>query len=252
MNQPHSTPTDLIETSTTRKIWRLLNGTARFSQFAFMFGPTGRGKTFAAKAWLRNYGNGAYIYAEPRASQAGLRRALSAAIWDDETASTSAIRKHIEQHPGFVLVVDECNHLISNTSGSGANALDSIRSYYDMIHDAGGRMGVCFIFTDYSLDRLRKCRMAAFLEQFIHRGDNHLNLTGKISRSREVAPLVQSLIPYADDALIDAAAAIGNIRSICKRITVLRELADKRGIQITAKMLAGAQAQFESGIWEDE
>lgn len=243
---------DLIETCTTRKIFALLNGTAKFSQFSFLFGPTGRGKTFAAKTWLKNYGNGTYVRAETRSTQAGIRRGLSHAIFGEDGAKASAIRKYIYEHPGFVLVVDECNHLIANTTGAGANALDSIRDYYDMIQDDSGRFGICFIFTDYSLDRLRKCSMASFLEQFIYRGDNHLHIPQKISRKYEIEPIVKTLIPYADDALIDAACSIDNVRAVFKRIAVLKDITDPKNLQITAPMLLGAQATFESGIWEDK
>lgn len=254
MTNPDSIPTtpELIETCTTRKIFRLLHGTAKFSQFSFMFGPTGRGKTFAAKAWLRAYGSGAYLRAETRATPAGLRRDLSRAIFGEAGSNAAAIRDHIYEHPGFVLLVDECNHLITNTSGVGANALDSIRDYYDAIQEEGGRFGVCFIFTDYSLDRLRKCRMASFLEQFIHRGDNHLNIPAKISRPYEIVPIIRTLIPDADEELIDAAVGIDNIRAIFKRIAVLKDFAAKYNCRITAKMLRDAQALFESGNYPDD
>ena len=246
------TTTDLIETSTSRKIFRLLNGTARFSQFSFMFGPTGRGKTFAARAWIEKYGNGAYLRAETGSTQTRLRRSLSRAIFGEEDARASHIRDFIAAHPGFVLVVDECNHLISNPTRAGANNLDSIRDFYDEIQDAGGRFGVCFIFTDYSLERLRKCRMASFLEQFIHRGDNHLAIPEKISRTYEVAPIVKTLIPGAGDDLIDAACRIGNVRAIFKRIAVLKSFAEKSSTTVTADMLTAAQLTFESGVWPEE
>ena len=247
-----STTTDLIETSTSRKIFRLLNGTARFSQFSFMFGPTGRGKTFAARAWLERYGNGAYLRAETGSTQTRLRRKLSRAIFGEEDARNSDIRDFIAAHPGFLLIVDECNHLISNPTRAGANNLDSIRDYYDEIQDGGGRFGVCFIFTDYSLERLRKCRMASFLEQFIHRGDNHLAIPQKISRAYEVAPIVKTLIPDAGDDLIDAACRIGNIRAIFKRIAVLKAFAEKSATAVSAAMLTASQQTFESGVWPEE
>lgn len=255
MNNPSSasrTTSETIETCTVKKIRRLLQGTARLSQFSFMFGPTGRGKTFASRDWLRGYGNGAYVRAETGSTQSKLRRNLSRAIFGDEFARERDIYKYIGEHPGFVLIVDECNHLIANANRAGANNLDSIRDYYDMIQDEGGRFGVCFIFTDYTLDRLRKCRLASFLEQFIYRGDNHLNIPSKISRAYEIVPIVRGLIPEADDALIDAAASINNIRAIFKRITVLKEYSAKYNQAITAKMLADTHAQFESGEYPDE
>ena len=251
-NQTSTRMNELVETSTTKKIFRLLNGTARYSQFSFMFGPTGRGKTFAARAWLDNYGNGAYVRAETGSTQSRLRRNLSRAIFGEEDASASDIQRHIAARPNFVLIVDECNHLIGSATRAAANNLDSIRDLYDTIADDGGHFGVCFIFTDYSLDRLRKCRLAGFLEQFIHRGDNHLALPQNISRAYEIAPIVRTLIPDADEALIGAAASIGNVRAVFKRIAVLRDFASKHGAKITAEMLIGSQQTFESGKWEDE
>ena len=251
-NTTSTRTSELIETTTTKKIFKLLSGTARYSQFSFLFGPTGRGKTFAARSWLDTHGPGAYIRAETGSTQSRLRRNLSRALFGEEDGRPSDIRKYIAARPGFVLIVDECNHLIGNATRAGANNLDSIRDYYDDIADNGGRFGVCFIFTDYSLDRLRKCRLAGFLEQFIHRGDNHLALPSKVSRAYEVAPIVKRILPDADDALIDAAASIGNIRAITKRITVLRDFAAKNQSPVTAEMLIATQQMFESGRWEDE
>ncbi len=247
------TPSEVAETSTYKKIRRLLQGTAKLSQFSFMFGPTGRGKTFAARDWLSKYENGAYVRAETGSTQAKLRRNLSQAIFDgDDSARERDIYDYIRKHPGFVLIVDECNHLIAKADRAGANNLDSIRDYYDRIQDAGGQFGVCFIFTNYTLERLRQCRLASFLEQFISRVDNHLNIPAKISRAYEIAPIVTRLVPEADNALIDAAASINNVRAICKRIAVLKEYSAKFKTPITAQMLLDTHEQIRSGDYRDE
>lgn len=243
---------DLIETSTAKKIRRLLQGTARRSQFSFLFGPTGRGKTFVTRDWLRGHGNGAYVRAVTGATQARLRKQISQAIFNDEHARERDITEHILAHPGFVLIVDEVNHLIANANLSSARNLDSIRDYYDEVQDAGGSMGVCFIFTEYTLDRLRNCRMASFLQQFINRCDNHLNIGNRISRAYEIVPTVRAYIPDADDALINAACAINDIRAIHKRFSAAKELSARTGQPITAKMIEAFQAQFNSGDYPDE
>lgn len=246
-----STHTDLIETSTSKKIIRFLNGTARNGHFSYMFGPTGRGKTFVTLDWIARRGNAAYVRALTGVTQSRLRKQISRSIFGDEAASESEILQYMIEHPGFVLIIDEANHLLADGNLRSVRNMDSIRDYYDSVQEAGGKIGVVFIFTEYSLERLRKCRISSFLKQFINRGDNHLAIPSKISRAYELIPLLNNLLPgQVSDGMISAAQQFQDIRSLVKRIATARRVA--KGGPIDAEMLAGLQYQYESGIYEIE
>lgn len=132
-----------------------------------------------------------------------LRRQISSTVFRSESMSASAIVKYFLDNPGTVLIIDEAVHLIGNYNYSATNALDSVRDLYDEVSEAGGRMGVAMIFTEYSLERLRKCRMSSFLAQFINRFDNHLDLGTKISFLYEIKPTVEARIPGASPEILD-------------------------------------------------
>ena len=55
--------TDSIKTSVKNKICRFLDGTARLSQFAVIFGSTGRGKSFHSKKWAEEHPGTIYVRA---------------------------------------------------------------------------------------------------------------------------------------------------------------------------------------------
>ena len=149
-------------------------------------------------------------------------------------------------------MIDEANHLLTDGNLRSVRNLDSIRDYYDSVQEAGGKIGVVFIFTEYSLERLRKCRIASFLKQFINRGDNHLAIPSKISRAYEVVPILNSLLPGAvTDDLIAAARQFPDIRSLTKRIATAKEVHARNGYAVDGDLLAGLQAQYESGDYSD-
>ena len=88
-----------------------------------------------------------------------LRRQISGAVFRSENMSESAIVKYFLDNPGAVLIIDEAVHLIGNCNYTAGNALDSVRDLYDEVSESGGRMGVVLIFTEYNMERLRKCRL---------------------------------------------------------------------------------------------
>ncbi len=249
MNPQAST---LIETSTSRKIQRFLNGTAKKGQFSYMFGPTGRGKTFITRNWIESYGNAAYVRADTGVTHTGLRRQISRAIFNDDGAKEHEILKYLLEHPGFVLIIDEANHLLTDGNLRSAKNLDSIRDYYDSVQESGGRIGIVFIFTEYSLDRLKKCRIASFLQQFINRGDNHLDIPRKISRAYEIIPTLNALLTDVSEDLIAAACKFPDVRSLHKRLITAKEWSAKNNKPITGEVLTGLQLQFETGDYTDE
>lgn len=249
-----STPTDLIETSTSKKIIRFLNGTARLGQFSYMFGPTGRGKTFVTKNWIATRGNAAYVRAFTGVTQTRLRKQISTAVFGEDTAREPEILQYMIEHPGFVLVIDEANHLLTDGNLRSVRNLDSIRDYYDSVHEAGGRIGVVFIFTEYSLERLCKCRIASFLKQFVNRGDNHLAIPSKISRAYEIIPYLNALLPgKVTDDMIEAAQKFQDLRSLRKRIkSAIEYNARDPKTPLDGELLMGLQEQYETGDYTDK
>lgn len=243
---------EVIVTSTVKNIRRFLNGTATKGQFSYLFGGTGRGKTFIARNWIENYGNAAYVRVRTGATQSRLRKQISEAIFNTESMRERDILSYIKDHPGFVLVIDECNHLITDSSIASAKNLDSIRDYHDEIKEEGGLFGVCFIFTEYSLERLSKCRINSFLQQFINRGDNHLQLSKKPSRKGEIIPTLNALLPEVSNEMIDAACQFKDIRSLHKRIAEMIEMGASGKEPISPETLLGLQVTYESGEWPED
>ena len=230
--------TDAIKTSVKNKIYRFLDGTARLSQFAVIFGSTGRGKSFHSKKWAEEHPGTIYVRARTGSTMTRLRRQISSTVFRSESMSASAIVKYFLDNPGTVLIIDEAVHLIGNYNYSATNALDSVRDLYDEVSEAGGRMGVAMIFTEYSLERLRKCRMSSFLAQFINRFDNHLDLGTKIS--------------FPSPEILDFFRQFSDIRSVHKRIDVAKYIETYTKQPVSLPMLRKIQEQFETGIYKDE
>lgn len=244
--------TDSIKTSVKNKICRFLDGTARLSQFAVIFGSTGRGKSFHSRKWAEEHPGTIYVRARTGSTVARLRRQISGAVFRSENMSESAIVTYFLDNPGTVLIIDEAVHLIGNYNHSAANVLDSVRDLYDEVSEAGGRMGVVMIFTEYSLERLRKCRLSSFLAQFINRFDNHLDLGTKISFAYEIKPTVEARIPGASTEIVEFFRQFSDIRSVHKRIDVAKYIETYTKQPVSLPMLQKIQEQFETGIYRDE
>ena len=243
--------TEPVRTSTFNKINRFLAGTARRGQFAAMFGPTGRGKTFLTRAWAVGH-EAVYLRARTGTTQVKLRRQISEALFGTEHMTESAIIKYFVEHPGCVLIIDEAVHLIGDYTFSGAKTLDSIRDIYDEVQESGGRFGVVFIFTDYTLKRLRECRLGSFLGQFINRFGNHLQIEQKVSFAYEIVPTVRAYFPEADDDILAWAKTVGDLRELHKLLALSYEEAVKFKEPVTRQSLEELQAQFETGEYPDE
>ena len=244
--------TDVIKTSVKNKIYRFLDGTARLSQFAVIFGSTGRGKSFHSRMWAEEHPGAVYVRARTGCSMTKLRRQISGAVFRSENMSESAIVKYFLDNPGAVLIIDEAVHLIGNCNYTAGNALDSVRDLYDEVSESGGRMGVVLIFTEYNMERLRKCRLSSFLAQFINRFDNHLDLGTKISFPYEIKPTVEARIPGASPEIIEFFRQFPDIRSVHKRIDVAKYIETFTKQPVSLPMLRKIQEQFETGVYKDE
>ena len=257
-SQSRSTSEKMIETTTVKKIRKVLDGIARQSQFGFIFGPSGRGKTFTAKNWIERNGNAAYIRIQTGTTQGRLRKQISMALFGHENGSFSAILKYLMDRPGFTIVIDEAAHLITETStASSAKNMDFIRDIYDEVKENGGACGVCFIFTHCNIDRLISGRLSEFLRQFVSRMDNHLNIPEKISRAYEIRPAVSAFVENPSEDLIEAAWSIASnacasMRSLYRYLKIAQKVCAKTQQSISGTMLKEIQKQYESGDYPDE
>lgn len=248
------TSSDVIRTSISNKINRFLDGVARRAQFSAMFGSTGRGKTFHSRAWAAKHDKTVYVRARTGTTMNKLRKQISAAIFRSENMTESAIIKYFLDNPGTVLIIDEAVHLIGNCNYTAGNALDSVRDLYDEVSESSGRMGVVLIFTEYNMERLRKCRLSSFLAQFINRFDNHLDLGTSISFAYEIKPTVEARLPGADPDILEFFRQFKDIRSVHKRINIALDIEAHSNPRqpISLPMLTAIQKQFESGFYKDE
>jgi len=248
------TSSDVIRTSAANKINKFLDGVARRAQFSAMFGSTGRGKTFHSRAWAAKHDKTVYVRARTGTTMNKLRKQISEAIFRSENMSESAIVKYFLDNPGSVLIIDEAVHLIGNYNYTATVTLDSVRDIYDEVGESGGRMGVVMIFTEYTLERLEKCRISSFLAQFINRFDNHLDLGTTISYAYEIKPTVDARLPGADPEIYEFFKQFKDIRSVHKRLNIALDIeAHSTPRQpVSLPMLIAIQKQFESGFYKDE
>ncbi len=245
------TTTEPVVTQNYKRIQGFLNGVQRRGQFAFLFGSTGYGKSFAARKWTEESpDNAAYVRARTGSTQVRLRKQISEAVFGSENMRERDIITHIKEHPGFVLVVDECNHLLMDSNLASAKCLDSIRDIFDEVNELGGRCGVCFIFTDYTMEYLSKCRIASFLQQFIKRADNQLKLTGRNFWKNEIEPTVRYYEPDASEELLNYTKKYNDVRSVHKRFLAAKSIWP--GKAITVEMINELQIQLDSGERDDK
>lgn len=244
----------VIRTSTLNKVNSFMTGTVRRGQFSALFGSTGRGKTFLVRTWAADREHAVYVRARTGTTQAKLRQQISGAIFKSENMGESAIVKYFIDNPGAVLIIDEAVHLIGNYTYGGLKTLDSVRDIFDEVSDSGGKMGVVMIFTEYNLERLRKCRLSSFLAQFINRFDNHLDLGSKASYAYEIKPTIDELLPGSGPEIYDFFKDFSDIRSLHKRIGVALDMAAHGDPPqpVSLLMLQKIQEQFETGKYKDE
>lgn len=261
-NQPQKqnsiSTSDLILTGDAKKIRILLNGTKKRHQFSYLFGTSGLGKTFVVEDWIRKNENSAYVRIRTGATMSKVRKQVARALFDRPDADTSDIINYFAARPNFVLVIDEATHLMNGCSDVvAAKNLDFLRDIYDEVNDQHVPFGILMVFTDYSLAKLSTCRLGDFLEQFLGRGDNHLQLKDKPSRAFDIEPTVRALVPDADEAIVNTACSIvwnskGKMRTLHKRIATAMEYSCKKQVPFTAQLLADFQTQYETGDYPNE
>ena len=244
----------IIETATVRKIQRFLNYRIKNNGMAFMFGPTGRGKTFTVRDWLTTHPEGIYFRADAGITLSRMRRNLSLAILGTETGSSRDIVEYLLTRPGSVLIVDEAVHVCSDSfTAQDIKRLDSLRDIYDNVNELGGNFSLVMIFTDCKLSRFKSGRASRFLGQFIGRMDDHLDIGDKISLPYEIKPVLAAygLPENLAQTAFKIANGPGKMRTLYKCLAFAMKRAEKRNIPVSAESLDDIYNHLDSGIYPD-
>ncbi|MBO4631661.1 MAG: AAA family ATPase [Lentisphaeria bacterium] len=244
----------IIETVTVRKIRKFLNCTAKNNQMAFLFGPTGRGKTFTVRDWLTTHPEGIYFRADAGITLSRMRRNLSLAILGTETGSSRDIVQYFLNRPGSVLIIDEAVHVCSDSfTAQDIKRLDSLRDIYDNVNEYGGSFALAMIFTDCKLSRFKSGRASRFLGQFVGRMDNHLDIGDKISLPYEIKPILAAygLPENLAQTAFKIANGPGKMRTLYKCLAFAMKVAEKKNVPVTCDILDGVFNQLDSGIYPD-
>ena len=244
----------IIETATVRKIRKFLNRAANNNEMAFMFGPTGRGKTYTVQDWLTTHPEGIYFRVDAGITFSGLRRNLSLAILGTETGSSRDIVEYLLNRPGSVLIVDEAVHVCSESfTAQDIKRLDYLRDIYDNVNECGGSFAIVMIFTNCKLSRFKNGRASRFLGQFIGRMDDHLDIGDKISLPYEIKPILAAygLPENLAQTALKIANGLGKMRTLYKCLALAMKRAEKRNIPVSAETLDDIFNHLDSGIYPD-
>ena len=233
----------LVETPVTAGILETLDYTRDYSAMTAIVGPTGRGKTYAARYWqaLNNHGRTRYI----RMSSSASRTSLIYALCDAAGTGFRGYKNcELEQRifgslsRRNVLIIDEAGHLIPRGT-SPASALELIRD----IKDITG-CGVCLIFTDVYLEQIRLGAQRRYFEQFIGRLEKTYHIPDQPEKA-EVAAVLRSYVEKPSRELLtlaydSARAGDGKLRTLFRDLDRALLLADTEGHELTADDLRTA------------
>jgi DNA transposition AAA+ family ATPase len=240
-----------VDTVTAKRLTLALDVTAERGMFSFIFGESGRGKTFIAKKWLAQNPGGAYISCQANESVSTLRRRLGAELLGS-AGTVSEIVDALKNKPA--LIVDEANKLILTQSRLvAAKNLDFFRDIYD-----GAGCGVALIFTNYTLNALQNGALGSFIGQFVGRMGYHLNIPDKLSRKEEIIPALQSFVQSPGPELTEAAYKIAmespaSMKTLYKYLKLAAEYSEAEKVTITPKLLKSLQNRYEDGgVWPEE
>lgn len=255
-----NTTRERVATLTSDRILGLIESTYKWGGLSFLFGDTGRGKTFTAEWWLRtNPDKGIYLRCTSGTTRNRLQKQLLAQLTGRKAYGTLAqteqwMNDALALNKGKILIVDEANYTLGSSTRKAEEALNFFRDLYDTANIA-----VLLIFTSYDMDNLRRDKVGAFLEQFRGRQLLNLQIPRKLLKTNEVSKVVAAYVKEPDDALIDAAYRVasggdGKIRALFKYLDLLAQLSKQEGKdRINAKNLEAIARRYENGgDWPEE
>jgi DNA transposition AAA+ family ATPase len=240
-------PSTFVETSLTKRIFGILNyalaGDIEGGKLVLITGPSGRGKTSAAREWQRRNNHGHSIYIDPPES-GGLRAflmELSRACRISPGRKTVDLRDRIVRsfHPRRILIIDEVARLLPHgRSARLPTALEFIRRLHDAQHCA-----IALLATPVFSLELTSGRMRDYFEQLVGRISDPFVIPEKIAR-QECADIVTSFnkAPAADlvDLAHELADQVGRLRVLFELLRQAAVLAKAKKQPLNRAHLAAA------------
>lgn len=249
----------ICENIVTQKIVNKLNICAKRKMMTLIFGETGRGKTLTARHWCERTPTARYIQLKAASSQSMFVRQLAKTLTGQTHGSTTENKEAIETYlmaNETILVIDEANQLLMMPSVKAKQKnMEYIR--LNILEQTG--TPVALIFTTYTLGEFTHGILASFLEQFLGRAQNKLDIPPKLFTVSEITPIVKMIVPDPDAALISAAVEVatsnGKLRSLVNHLTIAKELcvSDPAKYKMSGALLKQVQDLYEGGgAWPEE
>ena len=249
----------LCENIVTQKITNKLNICNKRNMMTLIFGETGRGKTLTTRHWCAQNPRAIYIELKAACTLATFVRKLAKTLTGQIHGSTIENKEAVEQYllsNDVLLVIDEANQLLAPPSmAAKKKTMEYIR--LDLFEQTG--TPVAMIFTSYSLGEFTHGTLGSFLEQFLGRAQNRLDIPPRLFSVSEITPIVKMFVPDPQQELINAAVEVasgtGKLRSLVNHLTIAQELvtSEPGKYKMTGTLLKQVQDLYEGGgAWPED
>ncbi len=258
MRTSTETPKEPVSTVVTEQILVKLNICKESNILTLICGGTGRGKSMTAEYFCHTTPGAVYIKLRSSATPARLVGILAEALLGTARQSMEqnkkAIRDFLTENQRMI-VIDEANQLLASKNMSTRIAnMEYIR--LDIYEHT--RTPVAMIFTKYSIQDFKEGDMASFLEQFLGRGINTLDIPARMFGESEVYPILRHYVPDASVPLrklaLEIARGTGKLRSFVKYLEIAQRYVEEHpGTQISEKLLRTLQQRSEGIVkWPED
>jgi|GEM_PF-6817834 hypothetical protein len=221
----------LYENVITQRIMNKLGICDKRNMLTLICGETGRGKSLSAQHWCAANPRAIYLQLKATTTLAGLLRQLAAATTGKAKGSIQENADAVEHYllnNDVVLVIDEANQLLAPPSLS---ARKKNMEYLRLNIWEQTQTPVALIFTTYTMGEFTHGQLGTFLEQFIGRAQNRLDIPPRLFSVSEIAPIVRQFAPNPSPELIAAAieiaSGIGKLRSLVAYLKIAKELVEE-------------------------
>lgn len=249
----------LCENIVTQKIINKLNICAKRDMMTLIFGETGRGKTLTARHWCTQNPRAVYIQLKAASTQSMFVRQLAKALTGQTHGSTMENKEAVEQYllaNDTLLLIDEANQLLAPPSMA---AKKKTMEYIRLNIFEQTSTPVAMIFTTYSLGEFAHGTLGSFLEQFLGRAQNRLDIPPKLFSVSEITPIVKMFVsnpaPELINAAVEVASGNGKLRSLVNHLTIAQELVsgEPGKYKMTGALLKQVQELYEGGgAWPED
>lgn len=243
----------------TQQITNKLDICNKRNMMTLIFGETGRGKTLTAQHWCAANPRAVYLQLCANCTLSIFTRLLAKTLTGQTHGTTTENKNAVEQYlmnNDVLLVIDEANQLLAPPSMSAKKKnMEYVR--LDIFEKTA--TPVAMIFTSYSLGEFSHGTLSGFLEQFLGRAQNRLDIPPRLFSVSEITPIVKNFIAEPPAELIKAACEVasgnGKLRSLVNHLRILAELvaADPGRYSFSGSLLKQVQELYEGGgAWPEE